>query len=96
MVFVPFFGSDAPRSYPLHLQLERADVGCHNLPLAASLVTRTGNQVALHHGPMTELYELELDSMEQLFHIKSLPAEGDLVLQLSVSTELMADEGEDR
>jgi len=109
MVFVPFFGSDAPRNYPVHFRLTGATVGQHSLQLIAPMVSlsgghvplqpqvsRNGNRVSIHHGPITEQFELQLDSMEQLFHIKSLPtlpAGDDLVLELSVSTELAADEG---
>ena len=49
--FVPFLGSDAPRTYPVHMRLEEASLGGEALVLKdAAQYERNGDSVTLSRG----------------------------------------------
>ncbi len=88
VAFIPFFGSDAPRNFPLHLALARVSRGGAPLPLAGTTLARSADGVDLEHGTLHERWHATPDSLEQTFVFDALPGTGELVLELSASSEL--------
>jgi hypothetical protein len=88
--FIPFFGSKAPRNYPIAFTLESARRGGASIVLSAtSEPKRTGTRVEIDRGGLVERYDLAPDELEQSFTFASLPAnDGDLVVRVRVDTEL--------
>ncbi|MEZ5966780.1 MAG: hypothetical protein R3F56_23275 [Planctomycetota bacterium] len=86
LTFVPFFGSDAERSWPLGLAAADAGLG---VPLAAATVTRNGSSVTIDRGRLREEYVVDAGGVEQRFVLPSYPSGEDLVLRLAVTTDLM-------
>src|SRR6185503_15529495 len=73
--FIPFFGSDAPRNYPVRFALAAVRAGSQMLPLVADAKTAVaGRRVTTDHGSVREVYELSPRSMEQLFVFDAPPA----------------------
>jgi hypothetical protein len=89
-VYVPFFGSKAPRNYPVQFQLCSVRVGGRQLALAAAAPEQVGTAVTFDRGAVSERYELALDRVEQTFVIDSALA-GDVELELQVTSELVED-----
>ncbi|MCP3916918.1 MAG: hypothetical protein GY711_15305 [bacterium] len=87
--YVPFLGSDAPQNYPVRMKLEEVSVGgvtiAHD---SGARAERSGDRVTLDRGILNEMYELELEQVEQLFVIPAQVGYGDLELRLDVDTEL--------
>ncbi|MEZ5962399.1 MAG: hypothetical protein R3F56_01010 [Planctomycetota bacterium] len=83
MTFVPFFGSQADRSYPLAFALAR--VGATG-PAARVEPQRQENVVRYRRGAMTEVYRLAADHVEQTFEIAAW--QGDLDISLGVGTDM--------
>ncbi|MEM6569682.1 MAG: hypothetical protein AAF957_14835 [Planctomycetota bacterium] len=90
--YVPFFGSDAPRSFPVSFDLDSVTVGGESIEIAgAPTAAIDGETVHLDRGALVETYHLALDSVEQTFVFHELPAgAGDIVLHLDVDTDLAA------
>jgi hypothetical protein len=86
--YVPYFGSSAPRNFPLHFALESAHIGGTPLELSGPRVVREEGAVALDRGTLVERWHVALMHAEQTFVLRSLPAPGDLVLTLRVESEL--------
>ncbi len=89
--YIPFCGSAAPQNHPLSFRIQ--DIRAGEQPVAFSssvLAGLQGRTVRYERGGVTETYQIGLDSLEQTFVFSSLPAAGDLVLQLGVTTELEA------
>ena len=94
--YIPFLGSCAPTNYPVNFDLKSITVGGQPIafdPLAAAV--RDGTSVVYDRGGVTELYSMKLDSVEQEFTFTSLPANGDLVVQIGVDTALDATQSSD-
>lgn len=86
---IPFFGSNAPRNYPVELRPVSAEIGGRVLEVAsASKAMRDGERVHIDHGSFVEQYDLALTSLEQRFVFESLPNRGRLVLELDATSEL--------
>lgn len=90
--FVPFLGSQAPRNYPLALQLTGARAGAHALPLALDRSARaaTPTRITIDRGPVTEVYELAPHGIEQKFVFAEPTGAGDCSVALRVATDLLA------
>jgi hypothetical protein len=89
VTFVPFLGSDAPRNFPLALQLAHASVGAE--PLALDLQQRArvaGERVELDRGTCIEAYELRSAGVEQTFTFPRAVRGGALQVRMQVATEL--------
>ncbi len=87
--YIPFFGAEAPRNYPLAFEVR--SVNLDGAPLAAWTQERTlreGNVVRIDHGSFVEEYELAPSSLEQRFVFASLPTRGELTLTIGIDTEL--------
>lgn len=87
---IPFFGSEAPRNYPLHLSLAGATVGGEPLPLQAGAPRRDATTVLTTHGALTEVVETAVDHLEQSFVFDSLPNRGAIVVDVRIDSELAA------
>ncbi|MEM6673446.1 MAG: hypothetical protein AAF726_11425 [Planctomycetota bacterium] len=88
--YTPFLGSDAPRSFPLELDLDRVTVAGEELGLADRSRARDGRTVSLDRGSVTEVYHLAERQVEQTFVFDALPVRGEIVLSMDVATELQA------
>ncbi|MCY2959410.1 MAG: hypothetical protein NTY35_04530 [Planctomycetota bacterium] len=87
--YIPFLGSQAPRNFPVRVQLDSATVGGAPLALEMHGVSRDGSSVAIDRGAVREVWHMGLDSAEQTFEIASRPAaQGALELRLALETEL--------
>jgi hypothetical protein len=87
--FVPFFGSRAPRNFPISFELADAGVGGVPLPLhREGAVRRDGAVVATERGALTEIYHLSLDAIEQRFVLREPVGAGALEISIAVSSEL--------
>lgn len=99
VTYIPFFGSDAPRNYPVTLDLTRATLGDEELLLADRERSRSGSTVTLDRGALREVYHVDAETVEQTFVLDDLPhgvaAGRELVLKLDVKTELAPSQAED-
>ncbi|MEZ5965628.1 MAG: hypothetical protein R3F56_17470 [Planctomycetota bacterium] len=95
--YVPFLGSDAPCNRPVTFNLLRAAAAGRFLSLrGAPVPVREGDRVVFDHGSVRVRYDARPQGLEQSFELLSLPARGELVLELSVATDLAARaDGED-
>src|SRR5688500_17953336 len=63
--YFPFFGSNAPRNFPVEPSLASASIDGAELPLApARGAVRVGQRITITRGPIDEVYELALDQVE--------------------------------
>ena len=88
--FVPFFGSDAPRNFPVRIALASATVGGEALPLGAAEPTREGDVVRTDRGGLVETVATGLRSVEQSFVFATLPNRGDVHVDIAMHSELVA------
>ncbi len=83
------FGARQPRSLPHALSPDSVTIGGEPLDFArVSTPEVFGERVELDRGAFVEAYELDVDSIEQLFVFDSLPRGGDLVVTIPVASEL--------
>jgi hypothetical protein len=89
--FVPFFGSDAPKNYPVRLVLRAVNAGGQPVPFAEqATASRDGQRVILDRGVVREIYDFTVDHVEQTFVVDTaLP--GDIDLEVEVVSELTED-----
>jgi hypothetical protein len=84
--FVPFFGSAAPRNFPLTFAIDSVSIdGVEVAFESRAPAIRSGDEVRFERGSLTELYQLAPASMEQQFVFPSLPRGGDLRIRLGVT-----------
>ncbi len=89
--YIPFFGSKAPRNFPVSFELESIAVGGQQLGLAAAgAVSRSDDRLLVDRGATTELYDLDPNGAKQEFVFETLPRTGDLALRMRVTSELEA------
>lgn len=95
--FVPFFGSDEPRNWPVGLRVCALRVGARELAFERWVApVREGTSVRFDRGALVERYDLELEHMEQTFLLRERGGSGALVLELELETDLeLAEEGRD-
>lgn len=87
-VYVPFFGSTAPRNYPVQFILRSVRVGGHEVAFAADVAARReGTRVTFGRGAVHEIYDLMPSGIEQTFVIDGERA-GDVDVELEVTTDL--------
>lgn len=86
--FVPCFGPDAPRNFPVRFALEQVTVGGEPLPLRAGVPTRDGTSVRTDHGSVVEIVDTALTQVEQSFVFSSLPDRGAVKIAIGVESEL--------
>lgn len=86
--YVPFFGSEAPRNFPLRIELAQVSVGGEPLALAVGTPVGEGTRVTTDRGSLTERLDLELRTVEQSFVFDHLPRRGALRIDLRLQGEL--------
>ncbi|MDA8592337.1 hypothetical protein N9L90_00260 [Planctomycetota bacterium] len=87
--FIPFLGSDAERNWPVEFRLKSAVLDGRALNLdAAAAVSRSGDRLVLDRGPVDVVYDIDNQWIEQSFILDAAGAEGDLVLELDVKSDL--------
>lgn len=87
--YVPFLGAEAPRNFPVRMDLHGLRVAGEAQALAGRQDVRAQHgRVELVRGPISEVYHLGLEHVEQTFEFNERPEPGELVLELAVSTDL--------
>lgn len=87
--YVPYFGSDAPRSWPLTMKIATAAVGGERLEIKGdSGPRRDGQRMSIARGDLVERYDFALESVEQSFAVRTGTLQGELVVELDLSTDL--------
>lgn len=87
----PIFGPSSPQEWPVQIDLSRVRSGADEVNVARShSPVVEGESVVLQRAGVREVIHLGADQIEQTFVFDALPSEGDLVLDLAVSTELEA------
>lgn len=87
--FVPFFGSDAPRSFPVRFAIGGVTQGGEGVALESPSVARHGERFVLDQGALRSEYVASLAGLEQLFVIDAPLGAGDLVLDVTLESELV-------
>lgn len=87
---IPFFGSEAPRNFPLRLELTSASVGGASLAITAGEPEQKDASVHTRRGALTEVIDTKLDSLEQSFVFEQLPTRGAIAVDVRIATELSA------
>lgn len=82
---IPFFGSHAPRNFPLDVTLAGATVGELPLELVAGAPTQVGDEVRTHRGSLTEVVATSLDALEQSWVFDRLPARDTITVDVQMS-----------
>lgn len=86
---IPFFGSDAPRNFPVSFAIAGIDSGGAALPFVGDATPRSeGTRVAFDRGACVERWDLFPNAVEQSFVFESLASDGDLAIRIAISTEL--------
>ncbi len=87
--YVPFLGSDAPRNYPVELDVTRVTIGGTDLAFDADApARREGMSVAFDRGSFTERFLVTPDGVEQTFEFANLPCRGEIVVAVGVDSML--------
>lgn len=92
---VPFFGAEAPRNFPLRIELARATVGGAPVDLVAGEPVATGGSVRTRRGGLTEVVATGLDSLEQSFVFDTLPNRGAIAVDVRIRGEFAASTTDD-
>lgn len=95
VTFFPRLGKSAPRNLPLTWRTRTVTVGGRVL-VDADVVCNAGatgpTRFEYRRGPVVEAYDVRADGIEQTFVLAQRPAiAGDLVVEGTLSTELLAD-----
>ena len=88
LTFVPFFGSEAPRNFPLRIELASVTVAGSALQLALGAPELEGATVRTARGPLVEVVETGIDEIEQSFVFTTLPQRGAIEVDISLRSEL--------
>jgi hypothetical protein len=87
--YFPFFGSAAPRHFPVAFTTLSAKAGAVDLGVDGPVApVRVGDAVIYDRGAVLERYDLAPEGVEQTFVVKEAAAEGDLALRIGVESEL--------
>jgi hypothetical protein len=87
--YVPCFGSQAPRNFPLQLEIQSVSVGGELLTFERGVQPlRSADQIVYDRGTLREVYDTSLQSLEQSFVFESLPARGEIVVRVRATSEL--------
>ncbi|MBX3463938.1 MAG: hypothetical protein KF830_12270 [Planctomycetes bacterium] len=86
---VPFFGAEAPRNFPLRLELTAATVGGRELALRPGTPVERDGAVHTHRGSLTEVVATGLDQLEQSFVFDALPNRGAIAVDVRIAGEFV-------
>lgn len=88
--FHPFFGSDAPRTFPLRIELAAASVGGEPLTLRAGAPRVDGTTVRNDRGTLVETYDTTLANVRQSFVFATLPNRGAIEVDVRLAGDFAA------
>lgn len=89
--YVPFLGSTAPRNYPVQFTLRGIQIRGKDVAFARDVApVRDGDRIVFDRGIVREVYDLRPGGIEQTFALPDA-APGDVVVEMSVVTELAED-----
>jgi hypothetical protein len=88
--YLPFFGSEAPRVFPVDFRLRTATVGGHAVELTPGKAAADGRTIRIDRGGLAETYALAMQEVEQTFEFRSLQNRGAVVVELDVASDLHA------
>ncbi|MCP5024129.1 MAG: hypothetical protein GY930_20470 [bacterium] len=92
--YMPFLGSEAPKTYEFKLRLSSATLGGEAIALdKGAVVERRGDRMTLDRGPIDVFYDLSTTSVEQSFELEAFGVDAELVLDIAVDSELPLQEG---
>ncbi len=87
--YIPFLGSEAPRNFPVQFRLESVKRSGASFDLSGEAeVRREGDRFVLDRGDVEVRYDLRLEEVEQSFAFDAPAGHGDVLLEISVATEL--------
>ncbi|MDF1837218.1 MAG: hypothetical protein P1V35_05065 [Planctomycetota bacterium] len=87
--YMPFLGSQAPKTYGVSMRLTSATLGGDPIHLEADAhVERQADRLVLDRGPIDVWYDLDLESVEQSFALEVSGIDAELVLTIDVQSEL--------
>ncbi|MFO0276461.1 MAG: hypothetical protein ACK533_04180 [Planctomycetota bacterium] len=87
--YIPFLGADAPRNFPLRVELANAAVAGEPLALPAGNPTRRGFAVHTARGSLTEVVDLRLNEVEQSFRFDTLPTRGAVAVEVRLAGDFV-------
>jgi hypothetical protein len=87
MTVIPFFGSLAPRNFPLRVDLASVQVGSATLSLSRGEPAQRGDDVRTDRGSVTEVVTMSLEQLEQSWVFDALPAREAIVAEVRMSGE---------
>ena len=85
---IPYFGTNAPRNFPMRFELAQATVGGAALPLQAGSPVENAGTVRTARGSLTEVVETRLETLEQSFVFDTLPSRGAIAVDVRITGEL--------
>lgn len=88
--FIPFLGSQAPRNFPLRVELDQVTIGGQALALPAGEPTQVGYSVRTQRGGVTEVIDTNLLNVEQSFVFDTLPNRGAIKVEVRLAGEFAA------
>jgi hypothetical protein len=87
--YIPSFGATAPQNFPVTFRMDNVTSGGHAVPFTSAATPElNGTRVEFDRGAVRETYDVALGQVEQSFVFASLPSTGELVVELSVDSEL--------
>ncbi len=87
--YAPFFGSQAPKTFTLHMSLGSATLGGKPISLDSSgVVTKNEDRFTIDRGPIDTWYDMSVGQVEQSFALETAGVNAELVLNIDVDTEL--------
>ncbi len=93
--FIPFFGSQAPRNFPLRVELDQVTVGGEPIVLAPGEPEQHGFAVRTARGGLTEVVDTSLRSVEQSWVFATLPNRGEIAVEVRIDGEFTAEASAD-
>jgi hypothetical protein len=90
--YVPYFGAEAPKDYPVCMAVRSARVGTRALTLTEGTPPkRSGDRVVYDRGSVQEIYDLKPHGVEQTIRVLDTDAAGAVKVEIGVTTELAED-----
>ena len=87
--FMPFLGSDAPRTMSVHMRLDSVTVAGVSIELQpTATVQRNANRWTLNRGPVEVFYDLSPEAVEQSFALNVAGIDAEVVLDIEVTSDL--------
>ncbi len=87
--YIPALGPNAPRNYPLRVELASVRVGGSETALVRGELRRDGETITLDHGFVREVWHMGLESAEQTF-VFGARISSDVEVRLAYETDLAA------